>query len=313
MSKSHLVLLYYYYYPIKDPDAFRNEHHQLCLKLQLKGRIIVSPEGINGTVSGLSKNCQEYMKFLQIYEGFENIAFKVHAAEGHTFEKLHIRCKKEIVNSGLVHIDPNRKTGSKLSPVEFKAMKDQDDVILLDTRSCYEAQIGKFKNAVTLDIQHFREFPKVIKELAPYKQKKIITYCTGGVRCEKASAFLLENGFEKVYQLDGGIIRYAKEEGGEDFEGVCYVFDNRVTVEVNKVNPSVISKCHICYCDCQRMVNCANPECNTHIPICPNCYETLKGACSLKCKEAEGKRPYTSSGYYPKKSNGYNPYKCSQR
>jgi UPF0176 protein len=118
--------------------------------------------------------------------------------------------------------------------------------------------------------------PDHVHEIEHLKDKKIITYCTGGIKCEKASAYLIEKGFENVYQLHGGIIKYGLEEGGEDFEGKCYVFDNRVTTSVNTVNPEVISKCHICETISDHMVNCANPECNEHVPICPSCLEKWK-------------------------------------
>jgi UPF0176 protein len=150
----------------------------------------------------------------------------------------------------------------------------------LDVRSNYEHEVGKFKNALTLDIENFRDFPEKVKELEHLKGKKILTYCTGGIKCEKASAFLLEQGFENVYQLHGGIIKYGLEAGGEDFEGKCYVFDNRINADVNKVNPKVISKCHVCETNCDRMINCANPVCNLHAPICEKCGWELDGACS---------------------------------
>jgi len=140
-----------------------------------------------------------------------------------------------------------------------------------------------------------------------------VTYCTGGIKCEKASAFLLEQGFENVYQLHGGIIKYGIEEGGEDFDGKCYVFDNRVVVSVNKVNPKVNGKCYVCEDPCNRMVNCANPECNNHIPICEKCGWELEGACSEGCKNHQNCRSYDGTGYYAKDLNGYNPYRGLHR
>ncbi|HAH35096.1 MAG TPA: hypothetical protein DCL81_00630, partial [Algoriphagus sp.] len=144
----------------------------------------------------------------------------------------------------LRHLDPNVKTGKHLEPEEFKKLKDQEDVVILDVRSNYEHELGRFKNALTLDIDNFRDFPQKVKELEHLKNKKVLTYCTGGIKCEKASAFLLEQGFEDVYQLHGGIIKYGMEAGGEDFEGKCYVFDNRIAVDVNNVNPTIVSECH---------------------------------------------------------------------
>ncbi|MGV3641696.1 MAG: rhodanese-related sulfurtransferase [Adhaeribacter sp.] len=307
--KDYSILLYYHYTPIEDPEAFREKHHLLCLELNLLGRIIVAAEGLNGTVSGRREDCERYMAAVKADPRFEGIDFKVDPAEGQAFTKLHVRCKPEIVHSSLKHIKPHEKTGTHLSPAEFKNLKNQEDVVLLDVRSDYEHMVGRFKNAITLDIENFRDFPQKVEELAHLKNKKVITYCTGGVKCEKASAFLLELGFENVYQLHGGIIKYGMEEGGEDFEGKCYVFDNRLTVDVNKVNPSVVSTCYVCGELSDRMVNCANSTCNIHVPLCETCGEQMEGACSETCKSHPEKRPYDGTGYYQKETNGYNPYK----
>ncbi len=304
------ILLYYCYSHIEDPEAFREEHHRFCLEHRILGRIIVAEEGLNGTVSGLEEDCKAYMAHLKADPRFASIDFKVEENDKHAFQKLHVRVKPEIVHSSLRHIKPTERTGQHLSPEEFKKLKDAEDVVVLDVRSNYEHMMGKFKNAVTLDIENFRDFPEKIKEMEQeLKGKKILTYCTGGIKCEKASAYLLEQGFENVYQLHGGIIKYGIEAGGEDFEGKCYVFDNRVAVDVNKVNPKIISTCHVCGTISGRMVNCANPVCNLHVPICENCGWELEGACSAECKEHPEKRPYDGTGYYQKEMNGYNPFK----
>jgi len=308
LETDFLVLLYYCFTPIEDPETFREEHHIWCLAHHLKGRIIVASEGINGTISGLRVDCEAYMQYVKSYSRFKDIDFKVETTQAHTFEKMHVRIKDEIVHSGLTHIKPWERTGKHLEPAEFKQMKGQEDVILVDFRSTYEHSVGHFKGAVTLDIENFRDFPEKMEELSKFKDKKIITYCTGGIKCEKASAFLLEQGFENVYQLHGGIIKYGIEEGGEDFEGKCYVFDNRVAVDVNKVNPKIVSTCFVCGTLSDRMVNCANPICNNHIPICENCGWQKDGACSAECKVHPEKRAYDGTGYYQKTPNGYNPY-----
>jgi UPF0176 protein len=311
--KNYKVLLYYCYSTIEDPEKFREEHHLFCIENGILGRIIIASEGLNGTVSGTSEACDLYMATLKADPRFAHIDFKVEEQDDHTFQKLHVRVKPEIVHSGLQQINPNVRTGVHLEPEEFKKLKDAEDVVILDVRSNYEHSLGKFKNALTLDIENFREFPEKVKELEHLKDKKILTYCTGGIKCEKASAFLLEQGFENVYQLHGGIIKYGIEAGGEDFEGKCYVFDNRVAVDVNKVNPKVLSQCHVCGTKSDRMVNCANPVCNLHVPICEECGWKLDGACSDDCKEHPEKRPYDGTGYYQKLMNGYNPLKGWKR
>ncbi|MCB2410207.1 rhodanese-related sulfurtransferase [Hymenobacter lucidus] len=301
------VLLYYCYTPIEDPEAFRTEHHRLCLRLNLLGRIIVAHEGLNGTVSGLAADCEEYMRVVKADQRFAALEFKVDESAEHTFQKLHVRVKPEIVHSSLHHVRPHEKTGQHLSPQEFKELKDRDDVVVVDVRSDYEYNVGRFKNALTLDMENFRDFPERLEKLKEFKDKKILTYCTGGVKCEKASAYLLEQGFENVYQLHGGIIKYGIETGGEDFDGKCYVFDNRVTVDVNRINPSVIAQCHHCATPSDRMINCANPHCNAHVAMCETCGQQLEGACSPACYEHPDKRPYDGTGTYPKLSNHYNP------
>ena len=129
----------------------------------------------------------------------------------------------------------------------------------------------------------------------------MVTYCTGGIKCEKASAYLLEQGFENVYQLHGGIIKYGLEAGGEDFEGKCYVFDNRITVDINSVNPSIISKCYVSAEPTDRMVNCANPTCNRHMPMTEKAGWLMDGCCSEECRQSPARRPYDGTGYYQKK------------
>lgn len=297
------TLLYYCYSRIEDAEQFASNHLQFCKSLNLVGRIIVADEGLNGTVSGTVESCKTYMDTLHADPRFSKIDFKIDDVEEPSFIKMHCRYKAEIVHSGLRDpgiINPEEKTGIHLEPADFVKMKDNQDVVIVDVRSNYEHSIGRFKNAVTFDIENFRDFPAMINELAQYKDKKIVTYCTGGIKCEKASALLLHEGFENVYQLHGGIIKYGKEAGGEDFEGKCYVFDNRVSVDVNTVNPVVISTCRNCGAHTTKMINCANPECNEHFTQCDACGEKLDGACSEICQAHPRKREYDGTGYYVK-------------
>ena len=309
------VLLYYCYARIEDPEAFREQHHLFCLENNLRGRIIVAPEGLNGTVSGLIDDCNKYMDHVKADPRFAHTEFKVDFTQSHTFAKLHVRVKPEIVHSGLQHVDPTKRTGGYVEPKEFREILKQQsaDTVIVDMRSNYEHEIGKFKGAVTLDIENFRDMPDKLDELKKYKDKKVITYCTGGIKCEKASAFLLEQGFENVYQLHGGIIKYGLEAGGEDFEGKCYVFDSRIVKEVNTVNPSVVSRCFVTHEPCDRMVNCANPECNRHMPLSEEGAKMYNGCCSEVCMNHPEVRPYDGTGFYQKEMNGYNPYKGLKR
>ncbi|MBC7744171.1 MAG: rhodanese-related sulfurtransferase [Flavobacterium sp.] len=297
------TLLYYCYSTIENAQNFTAEHLEFCKSLNLVGRIIIAEEGINGTVSGSNKSCQTYMNTILSDPRFSKTDFKIDDVEKPSFIKMHCRYKSEIVYSGLRNpnvINPQQKTGTYLEPEEFLKMKDGEDVVILDVRSNYEHLLGRFKNAVTLDMENFREFPEKLDELARYKDKKIVTYCTGGIKCEKASALLLHEGFKNVYQLHGGIVKYGKEAGGKDFEGKCYVFDNRLTVDVNSVNPAIISFCRNCGSVTSKMINCANPVCNEHFTQCDECGVELEGTCSLDCQSHPRKRIYDGSGYYVK-------------
>lgn len=301
--KKYQTLLYYCYSPIAEAEQFAADHLAFCKSLNLVGRIIVAEEGLNGTVSGTKEACEAYMKAIKADPRFAKTDFKIDEVDQPSFIKMHCRYKAEIVHSGLRDphiIDPNKQTGKHLEPEEFQKMIDQEDVVILDVRSNYEHNLGKFKNAVTLDIENFRDFPQKINELAKYKDKKVLTYCTGGIKCEKASALLLHHGFSDVYQLHGGIIKYGKEAGGKDFEGKCYVFDNRIAVDVNTVNPKIVSTCFNCGKITPKMINCANPECNEHFTQCDECGEQLHGCCSAVCQSHPRRRPYDGTGYYVK-------------
>lgn len=304
--KPYTVLLYYIYAPIEDADKYREEHHLFCVQNNLLGRIIVSPEGLNGTVSGSEEDCNNYMNYIRSDERFAAVEFKIDTSDVHAFQKLHVRLKDEIVNSDLP-VNPLERTGKHLDPKAFKELIQDPDVVLVDMRSNYEHSVGKFKGAITFDMGTLRELPDHMNEINHLKDKKVVTYCTGGIKCEKASAYLIDQGFTDVYQLHGGIIRYGLEEGGEDFDGKCYVFDNRIAIDVNKVNPEVISDCYVCGTKSDRMVNCANSICNRHTTMCEKCSEELDGACSPECKSHPAKRPYDGTGYYPSESNNYNP------
>jgi UPF0176 protein len=300
-AKNYLVLAYYYYTPIENPEEFTAQHLKYCKEIGLRGRIYIAHEGINGTVSGTREVCERYMKDLKADSRFTGVEFKIDEHHSHAFNRMHVRTKTEIVHSGLRDprvIDPTKETGKHIHGEEFLALKDRDDVVIVDVRSNYETRLGRFKNSVTLDIENFREFPEKIAELEKYKDKTIVTCCTGGIKCEKASALLIKEGFKDVYQLHNGIIGYAKETGGKDFDGVLYVFDGRVAVPVNEVNPTAIATCKKCGTPTTRNLNCANVDCNEQFNMCEACAEEMEGACSMECKVAPGKREYNGTGYY---------------
>lgn len=276
------ILLFYQYVPIKDPKAFRSEHLDLCNQIGLRGRILVAEEGINGSVSGTKEQTTQYKSALRNDARFANIAFKEDKGIAHPFKKMMIKVKKEIVNFG-ASVDLNN-TGKHLTPKEFLELYEKDeDVVIVDARNEYEARVGKFKNAITLPIKTFREFPeKALELLGDKKEKKVVMYCTGGIRCEKASAYLKENGFKDVSQLNGGILRFGKEFPDTVWEGTCFVFDKRLTSGINS-EEKPITACEICTEPCDLYKNCANVSCDRYCVVCIPCEQAYGGCCSKEC------------------------------
>lgn len=284
------VLLYYKYVPIMDYESFADEHLKFCKELGVLGRIVVAEEGINGTVSGTVEQTEAYIRELRTDSRFEDMWFKIDEVPYHTFDKIHVRAKKEIVTWRFdSDIDPNTITGKHLSPEEFYTAMQSEDVIIVDGRNDYEYDLGHFKGAIRPEVRSSREFPDWIRNnLSQYKDKKILTYCTGGIRCEKLSGYLLSEGFTDVSQLDGGIVSYGKDPvvQGKDFEGECYVFDKRISVAVNHVNPTVISDCYYCGTSTPRYVNCAHKGCHRTFFCCEKCEEAHVRSCSPECETA---------------------------
>lgn len=294
------VLLYYNFVPVPDPQGERDRMEAFCLENNLLGRILIASEGLNGTVSGRRADIRAYMDWIGRHPVFHATEWKIDDVPAHTFLKLHVRVKNEIVNLGVEDLDMNIPVDNYVEPAEFRELlkKDDPDIVILDARSNYETEVGRFKNALTLDIENFRDLPAALEQLEAYKDKQIYTYCTGGIKCEKVSRLMMQKGFKNVYQLHGGIIRYGHEAGGEDFEGSCYVFDQRVVVPVNHVNPDVLGHCKLCDGATEKMINCASPECNAHILICDACAVQFEGCCSEACLANPKRRAYDGTGYY---------------
>ncbi|GHH97134.1 oxygen-dependent tRNA uridine(34) hydroxylase TrhO [Neobacillus kokaensis] len=287
-NKPYRVLLYYMYVPIENPEEFAVQHLQFCKDLGLKGRILVAAEGINGTVSGTIEQTDQYMKTMKEDARFAEMVFKVDEADDHAFKKMHVRPRAELVTLRLEDdINPNQITGQHLNPKEFfEAMQDEETVVI-DARNDYEFDLGHFRGAIRPDIKAFRELPDWIREnKQQFEGKKILTYCTGGIRCEKFSGWLVKEGFEDVGQLHGGIVSYGKdpEVQGQLWDGQCYVFDERISVPINRTEHVIVGKDHFTGEPCERYVNCANPECNKQI-ICSeeNEHKYLRG-CTHECR-----------------------------
>ncbi|MBF7025183.1 oxygen-dependent tRNA uridine(34) hydroxylase TrhO [Staphylococcus kloosii] len=288
------VLLFYKYVTIDDPETFAAEHLQFCKDNDLKGRILVSSEGINGTVSGPKEVTDNYIAHMRADTRFSDIVFKIDEAEGHAFKKMHVRPRNEIVALDLEDdVNPKELTGKYLSPTEFRDALQSDDTVVIDARNDYEYDLGHFRGAIRPNITRFRDLPDWIKEnKEQFMDKKIVTYCTGGIRCEKFSGWLLKEGFEDVSQLKDGIATYGKdpETKGELWDGKMYVFDERISVEINQVDKTVVGKEWFDGTPCERYINCSNPECNRQILVSEENEERYLGACSHECAAHERNR-----------------------
>lgn len=282
------LLLYYKYVQIPDPQEFAESHLRLCEELGLVGRILVATEGLNGTVSGPVLQTAAYQQALREDRRFTDIAFKEDVVDAPPFDRLRIRVTREIVRfEADAPIHPEVRTGVHISPKAFYEMMSQDDVIVVDGRNRYESELGHFRGALLPDVETFRDFPAWVnahqEELAG---KKILTYCTGGIRCEKLSAYLLDRGFSDVYQLDGGIVQYSQDPAirGRGFEGRCYVFDERMSIRVNHTEEDVlIAKCEHCGEPTDAHINCAYLDCHRRHLCCRTCHERYAGFCSDTC------------------------------
>lgn len=216
-------------------EPIREEILPKAIELGIEGTIILSPEGINIQLAGSRESIDRYTALLQSYEYFADIWLKESQTDYIPFEKMRVKIKKYIIPVGSDDIDPEHVPAPFLSPEEFKKWYDEGkEMIVLDTRKPMEIDYGKFENAIDLNLNHFRGFNEAIDELLEkYKDTPIVTYCTGGVRCEKAAPLMLKKGFKEVYQLEGGIINYFEKVGGDHWEGNCYVFDERIAIDPN--------------------------------------------------------------------------------
>lgn len=276
------ILLYYQFRPIPDPEAIRLWQRDLCEGLGLNGRIIISPDGINGTVGGDMDACKAYVRKTKEY--FRGIEFKWSEGGKEDFPKLSVKVRDEIVTFGVpgeIKVDEGGVVGggTHLKPEEVNELVDKrDDVVFFDGRNAYEAEIGKFKGAVVPDVSTTHDFIEEL-ESGKYdwmKDKPVVSYCTGGIRCEILSSLMKNRGFEEVYQIDGGIVRYGEKFANSGlWEGSLYVFDKRMHTEFGaEDDPEFVQLGHCVHCGepTNQHYNCANePECRKQYLSCEEC------------------------------------------
>lgn len=286
------VLTFYKFLHINDIDAMRENLRTPLVALSARGTILIAPEGVNGSVAVRTQDKDACQKHLQEFLG--ELVFKENPCESQPFRRLLLRKKKEIITFKQDGIDPVGKPAPYISPKDLKQWYDDGkDMVILDTRNAFEVEFGAFKDAVHYDIHNFTEFADIVQQLPEeMKSKTIVTYCTGGIRCEKAAPFMQQLGFKDVYQLDGGILNYFKEVGGEHYEGECFVFDHRCAVDEN------LHETNTSYC-----VHCQKPlhdprlkiEFNIRERYCEECYEEIPAHLADRWKRYLEKSPNSAA------------------
>jgi UPF0176 protein len=287
------VILYYKFAPLSDPEAVRLWQKALCEQHNLKGRILLSKHGINGTVGGHIDDVKAYIKATKSYPSFKTTQFKWSDGTGRDFPRLSVKVRDEIVSFGVpgeLKVDEKGVVGSgkHLKPEQVHELVEKfgDDVVFFDGRNAYEAAVGKFKNAVVPDARTSKDFVRELEsgKYDAIKDKPVVTYCTGGIRCEVLSSLMKNRGFTDVYQMDGGIVKYGgkyKDEGL--WEGSLYIFDDRMNMRFSEKSKD-IGICTHCGEKTSNYENCSNAVCNNLVLICKECAQNTQ-VCSGACAE----------------------------
>ncbi len=272
---TYTVVTFYKFVSLADLETRRESLLKYCQERQIKGTILLAKEGINGTISGSKQAIDEVIAYLQSDRDLSDLEFKESTAELMPFARLKVKIKSEIVTLGVPEVDPNQRVGTYVQPQKWNQIISNPEVTVIDTRNDYEVEIGSFKGAIDPKTQSFREFPQYIAEnIDPQQHPKVAMFCTGGIRCEKASSYLLSQGFKEVYHLQGGILKYLEQVPSEEslWEGECFVFDERVAVKSGLESGSY----ELCYA-CGHPISetdKASPQYEPSIS-CPHCYDNL--------------------------------------
>ncbi len=288
-DERRVTLSYYKYVQLPDPAAFRDELYLTYKKLGVLGRIYVAREGVNAQISVPEANFEAFKNAMDGWGFFKNLRLNIAVEDdGKSFFTLTIKVRHKIVADGIEDpaFNPSN-TGTHLDAENWNRLSNDPDAIVVDMRNHYESEVGHFENALTPDAATFREeLPMVAEMLADQKDKKILMYCTGGIRCEKASAYLKYRGFENVFQLEGGIIEYARQVQAKGlknkFLGKNFVFDERLG---ERISPEIIAHCHQCGQPADAHTNCANNHCHILFIQCDECREKYEACCSDKCRD----------------------------
>ena len=285
---NRITCSFYNYHLIKKLDSIRDTLYDDLNQLDILGRIYLADEGINAQVSIPEKHWNSFLSLNNKYAFLNNIKIKKAFQDGSSFLKLKVMIKKEIVAWGIAKCQYNmKKTGKHLNAIEFNNIIEDENTVLIDMRNNYESEVGRFKTAICPQSKRSKDLIQEVEELIKNKKNKnIAMYCTGGIRCEKASSYLIQKGYKNVFQLEGGIIEYAhqiKEQNLKSkFIGKNFVFDDRLG---ERITDEVIAKCHLCNTSSDNHINCNNDACHILFIICNKCYTELNGCCSKECKD----------------------------
>ena len=276
MQHIYLTTAMYHFVSLPHFKTLREPLLQFCVSRDIKGTLLLANEGINGTVAGSEKSILELLNYLKTDPLFENnfkgLGHKESWSDKHPFYRMKIKLKKEIVTLGIPGVSPTKIVGKYVKPQDWNAIISDPEVVLIDTRNDYEYAIGTFKNAINPKTSTFREFPEYVKtHLDPKKHKKVAMFCTGGIRCEKASSFMMSEGFDEVYHLEGGILKYLEEVPSQEslWQGECFVFDQRVAIK-NGLEVGNFDQCYAC----RYPLSKKDMESKQYTPgiSCPHCY-----------------------------------------
>lgn len=278
LKSDFVVILFYKFIPIADPEAAVLAHKNKCKELGLKGRMLVAGEGVNGTFEGTRENIEKYKEFLWSDSRFAGVAVKESAGTGASFPKLSIKARSEVVTLEAGEFDVKNETAKELPAEELKKWYEQgEDFVVLDLRNDYEIASGKFDKTIDPGLSNFRDLPEKISEIKNLKDKKVVAVCTGGIRCEKATCLLKREGFSNLYQLKDGIHTYMQKYPGENFQGTLFVFDNRMTTDVTE-NPkkTVIGRCVFCNTPTENYCSDDSTRPSKKLLCCMDCFEKEK-------------------------------------
>jgi UPF0176 protein len=282
-----VVAALYKFTRFADYEQYRELILNTMLDNDVKGTLLIAAEGINGTISGSRQGVDAVLAYLRTIDVIGSFDFKESYSNAQPFYRTKVKLKKEIVTMGVENIDPLQSVGRYVKPSDWNALISDPEVILIDTRNDYEVQIGTFKNAVNPNTETFRQFPDyVAKELDPTKHKKVAMFCTGGIRCEKSTAFMRQQGFEEVYHLEGGILKYLEEVPSDEsmWEGDCFVFDNRVSVNHN-LEKGEYEQCFAC----RMPITSAEQQSSAYVKgeSCPHCIDKATVEQKARFRERE--------------------------